>query len=91
MNVTISLPDELVRAARHRAGDELKSLSVWMADVVTKELERSPAPAAVGSTLADALTLENAPEWFFERDFPLEDRKLQQGRGFSFDADEIPS
>jgi len=36
MNVTLKLPDELCREARHRAVDESKSLSAWVTDLVAR-------------------------------------------------------
>jgi hypothetical protein len=43
MNVTVSLEDELCRLARHRAVDEGKSLSSWLAGVIRKEVAKTPA------------------------------------------------
>ena len=43
MNVTVSLEDELCRLARHRAVDEGKSLSSWLAGVIRRELGKTPA------------------------------------------------
>lgn len=53
MNVTITLDDDLCREARHRAVDEGKSLSSWLAGLVRKEV-REASPAGV-STLLDLL------------------------------------
>ena len=53
MNVTLRLPDELCRDARHRAVDESKSLSSWIADLVAREL-RNPS-LAESVSLLDAL------------------------------------
>jgi hypothetical protein len=43
MNVTITLDDDLCREARHRAVDEGKSLSSWLAGVIRKEVGKTPA------------------------------------------------
>lgn len=45
MNITLKLPDDLCREARHRAVDESKSLSAWVADLVAREVRGSTAPA----------------------------------------------
>jgi hypothetical protein len=69
MNVTLKLPDDLCRAARHRAVDESKSLSVWMADLVAREL-KTKAPGKVPTLLemlGDPATAD--------RDFEVPDRK----------------
>lgn len=50
MNVTLKLPDDLCRDARHRAVDESKSLSAWIADLVARELE-NPSPVGPVSLL----------------------------------------
>lgn len=72
MNVTISLPDDLCKRARHRAVDEEQSLSAWLASLVARELS-SPAQAHP-RTWIDAFSSEQ-PEWFYEKELPLEDRK----------------
>jgi hypothetical protein len=43
MNVTVSLEEELCRLARHRAVDEGKSLSSWLAGVIRREVGKTPA------------------------------------------------
>ena len=55
MNVTLKLPDELCREARHRAVDESKSLSSWVTDLVARAVgpSASPAPATLLSSLGD--------------------------------------
>ena len=77
MNVTLKLPDDLCREARHRAVDESKSLSAWIADLVAVTL-RPSAPAS--DTLLQSLgddTLANG-------DFPLPDRRSQPQRPVEF-------
>lgn len=60
MNVTISLEDELCRLARHRAVDEGKSLSSWLAGLVQREVCK--ASAAETRTLLDLLRDDVAGE-----------------------------
>lgn len=84
MNVTLKLPDDLCKRARHRAVDESKSLSAWVADLVARELERPPeSPEA--KSLADAFTLQEAPAWFYEKAFLSERRENLKVRDFSFE------
>ena len=60
MNVTITMDDELCREARHRAVDEGKSLSSWLAGLVRKEVRK--ASAAEATTLLDLLRDDAAGE-----------------------------
>jgi hypothetical protein len=86
MNVTLKLPDELCRKARHSAVDHSKSLSAWVADLIERELA-SPTPIKQRRTLVEAMAPPAAPDWFYERDLPLEDRKEMRDRGFSFERE----
>ena len=85
MNVTLKLPDELCKAARHRAVDESKSLSAWMADLVRRELEGGRARPGKPRTWMEAMSVDGAPDWFYEKEFPLEDRKAMKVREFDFE------
>jgi hypothetical protein len=78
MNVTLKLPDELCKAARHRAVDESKSLSAWMVDLVRRELE--PKPKGRKKTLAELL----ADPATSDRDFELPERKRETEREIDF-------
>jgi len=55
MNVTLKLPDELCRKARHRAVDEYKSLSAWIAELIERELASRSAqkPVSLAQALGD--------------------------------------
>lgn len=89
MNVTLKLPDEVVREARIRAVHDSKSLSAWMADLVRRELASEPVgEAKVTKTWIEALTVPGMPDSFYEKDFPLPDRKTTKHREFSFEPDE---
>lgn len=77
MNVTLKLPDELVREARHCAVDESKSLSAWIADLVASRLRPK---ATATPDLLQAL----GDETLADDEFPLPDRRLQPHRPVEF-------
>lgn len=83
MNVTLKLPDDLCKAARHRAIDESKSLSAWMADLVKRELNKSTHQTTEPMTWMDAFSGDENDE-YLSRDFPLEDRKAGKVTEFNF-------
>jgi hypothetical protein len=83
MNVTLKLPDELCKEARHRAVDESKSLSAWMADQL-KRILAEPPPTRKKS-LVELLGQHDIPEEHVGKQLPLEDRKAIPVREFSFD------
>lgn len=84
MNVTLKLPDELCKLAKHRAIDESKSLSKWIAEIVEKEISKPPQNSGHKSWM-EAMKVEGAPDWFYEKEFPLEDRKAIKEREFEFE------
>jgi hypothetical protein len=88
MNVTIKLPDDLVREARHRAVNQSQSLSAWMAGLVHRELSATPPAMEEPKCWMEALKVPDAPDWFYEKDFPLPDRKQTKHREFTFEHDE---
>jgi len=88
MNVTLKLPDQVVRAARIRAVYEDKSLSSWVADLVNRELATPAGDPAKPMTLAEAMRVPGMPESFYEKDFPLPDRRETKHREFTFEPDE---
>lgn len=89
MNVTLKLPDQVVREARIRAVHDSKSLSAWMADLVRRELATEPiVETEQPKTWVEALTVPGMPDSFYEKDFPLPDRKTTKHREFSFEPDE---
>lgn len=89
MNVTLKLPDEMVREARHRAVNQSKSLSAWMAGLVRRELATEPlVETEEPKSWIEALTVPGMPDSFYETDFPLPDRKATKHREFTFEPDE---
>ena len=78
MNVTLKLPDHLCREARHRAVDESKSLSSWMAELLERELQ-----ATVPKTNKSLLEMLGDPATA-DRDFKLPDRKADIPRKVEF-------
>lgn len=80
MNVTLKLPDALCKAARHRAVDEDKSLSGWVADLVRRELAEEPTDEKP-KTLLERLGMDE----YQDMDIPLPDRKEGDVRIFEFD------
>jgi N-acetylglutamate synthase-like GNAT family acetyltransferase len=86
MNITLKLPDETVREARHLAIDENTSLSALVAQLLEERLkQRARRPQ---QSLAEALRLPDAPDWFYEKEFPLPDRSESMHREFSFEPDD---
>ncbi len=39
-------------------------------------------------SLIEAMRIPDAPDWFYEKDFPLPDRKQTKHREFSFQPDD---
>jgi len=77
MKITLKLPDDLCRAARHRAADESKSLSAWVADLVRRVLGQSGSKPI---TLLQALGDESLAEGELE----LPDRRSAVDRPAEF-------
>ena len=77
MNVTLKLPDDLCREARHRAVDESKSLSAWITDLMVARL-RPEGPGAI--SLLEAL----GDETVADGDLKLPDRRDQPEREIDF-------
>jgi hypothetical protein len=88
MNVTLKLPDHLVRDARHLALDEKKSLSALVADLLVQRLGKASEADRGPKSLLEAMTVPGMPDWFYEKEFPLEDRGTWTAREVSFDPDE---
>ncbi len=88
MNVTVKLPDDLVREARNLASDEKKSFSSLVGELLRREVDARSKQIEERPSLVEALALPDMPNWFYEKDFPLEDRKSGPVREFSFENDE---
>jgi N-acetylglutamate synthase-like GNAT family acetyltransferase len=86
MNVTLKMPDETVREARHLAIDENTSHPALVAGLLDERIKQRAARPRV--SLAVALRLPDAPDWFYEKEFPLPDRREAKHREFSFEPDE---
>ena len=85
MNVILKLPEELARAARHRAGDQSQSLSSWVIALVRRELSESlPQASEPPQSWMESLRIPDAPAGFYEQGFPLQDRKATSHREFVF-------
>ncbi len=84
MNVTLKMPDELCKAARHRAVDHSKSLSAWVTDLVRRELESDKVESEKPRTWMDAFSGDEDDE-YLSRDFPLENRKAMKIREINFE------
>ncbi len=83
MNVTLKLPDELCKAARHRAVDAEKSLSAYVAELLERDLEKPVEKSPRPKTWMDAFSGDK-DDPYLEMDFPLEDRKAMKIRDFDF-------
>lgn len=68
--------------ARHRAVDERKSLSAWLAGLVERELGISVTPR---KTLVEIFEQDYIPKEDLGKEFPLEDRGALAIRDFSFE------
>lgn len=88
LNVTPKLPDKPAKEARHLAIDERKSLSALVADLLALLLKKSTEPMTKRQTLAEAMTMPGTPDWFYEKELPLPDRKAGKEREFTFDPNE---
>ena len=76
MNVTLKLPDDLCREARHRAVDESKSLSAWIASLVAREVNRPPKPVSLLQSLGDESLVDGEMDHL--------DRRTDTGRPVEF-------
>jgi hypothetical protein len=81
MNVTLKIPDELGKAAKHRAVDESTSLSKWVASLVERELSQATSPR---KSLIDIIAQTDIPPEHQGKQLPLEDRRAGKVREFSF-------
>lgn len=86
MNVTLKLPSDIIREARHRAVNQSQSLSAWLASLVRRELAETEAEKHI--SLAEAMQVPDMPDWFYEKDFSLPDRRETKHRAFTFEPDD---
>lgn len=89
MNVTLKLPDELVREARHEAIDENTSLSGLVEQLLKERIQKKRSGPQKAPNLAESLLLPDEPEWFAQSGFPLLNRDVVPLRGtpFRFERD----
>lgn len=85
MNVTLKLPDDLCKAARHLAVDESKSLSTWTADLLRREVESKGSRPEKPRTWLNAFSGDEN-DLYLDRDFTLEDCKTIKIREFNFEV-----
>ncbi len=83
MNVTLKLPSDIIQEARHRAVNQSQSLSAWLTSLVRRELAEGELKKHV--SLAEAMQTPDMPDWFYEKDFPLPDRKETKHRAYIFE------
>ncbi len=88
MNVTFKLPDHLVREARHIALDENTSLSAMVENFFVQMVEEKSRLKERPKSWMEALRVPGMPDSFYEKDFPLPDRKTTKHREFTFEPDE---
>jgi N-acetylglutamate synthase-like GNAT family acetyltransferase len=89
MNVTLKLPDEMVREARHLAINENSSLSAIVSELLDARLKARRHAPQKAPNLAESLLLPDEPEWFAQTGFPLLNRDVVPLRGtpFRFERD----
>lgn len=90
MNVTLKLPDHLVREARHLAVDEQSSLSALVGELLDARLKARNQPPQKAPNLAESLLLPEEPEWFAQAGFPLLNRDVAPLRGTPFRFEREP-
>lgn len=84
MNVTLKLPDDLVREARHLAIDENSSLSALVSELLNARLKAGKQATQKAPNLAESLLLPEEPEWFAKTGFPLLNRDIVPLRATPF-------
>ncbi len=89
MNVTLKLPDDLVRKARHLAIDENTSLSVLISELLDAKLKAQKHSDPKAPSLAESLLMPEEPEWFSQTEYPLLNRDVMPLRAtpFHFEPD----
>ncbi len=89
MNVTVKLPDDLVREARHLAIDEKTSLSALISELLDAKLKSQKSNHSKKPNLAESLLLPEEPEWFQHTEHPFLNRDVLPLRAtpFRFEPD----
>lgn len=79
MTVTLHIADDLVAEAQHRAGNQNRSLSALVEEILRRELAIPSSNTGQPATWMDAFS-GDAEDEFLQRDVPLPDRKTLQAR-----------
>jgi plasmid stability protein len=87
MKTTLDLPDDLVKELKLRSVHEGRKLKDVAAAVLRRGLDASPLSSDVQKSLIETLTVPDMPDWFYEREFPMPDRKETKHRAFRFEPD----
>lgn len=90
MNVTLKLPDDLVREARHLAIDENTSLSTLVSELLVERIKKQRSLIPKAPNLAESLVLPQEPEWFAQKGFPLLNRDVVPLRATPFRFERYP-
>lgn len=90
MNVTLKLPDQIVREARHLAIDEKTSLSALVETLLRERIEKKRSRPQKAPNLAESLLLPEEPEWFAKSGFPLLNREVVPLRATPFRFERFP-
>ena len=84
MTVTLHIADDLLAQARHLAGNQNRSLSALVEDILRRELVSPASVAPRPATWMDAFSGDDDDK-FLGCDFPLPDRKTMRAREVNFE------
>jgi len=84
MTVTLHIADDLLAEARHQAGNQNRSLSALVEDILRRELAIPAAVVPKPATWMDAFSGDDDDE-FLDSDLPLPDRKAMTAREVHFE------
>jgi hypothetical protein len=84
MTVTLHIADDLLAQARHLAGNQNRSLSALVEDILRRELVIPASVVPKPATWMDAFSGDDDDE-FLDRDLPLPDRTAMRARDVNFE------